>query len=121
MSRLLLVLPVARVITFRKAMGKKIREKLDTLKPKISLRVAKQWPDEKILRRFGRLGKSLLLILHKSQRNLLCMGGYQTAYLKGSLSCRIYGSQYESQPNDIMRLQKLNDDLPQGKILMCLP
>ena len=75
LSRLLADFTRGESDALRKAMGKKLRDKLDHMKPKFIEGGRKNGHDPKYLRRFGRTGKSLLL-MHSINLMLLVIHGW---------------------------------------------
>jgi DNA polymerase III, alpha subunit len=74
LSRLLADFTRGESDALRKAMGKKLRDKLDHMKPKFIEGGRKNGQHRKYLKRFGRTGKSLRLTLSISHTLLVTHG-----------------------------------------------
>jgi len=108
--------------TLRKAMGKKIKEKLMELKPKfISGGIANGY-DETILKKIWKdWEKFASYAFNKSHSTCYAWVGYQTAYLKTHYRAEFMAANMSRNLNDIVEITKLMDDCRRARISVLGP
>ena len=98
LSRLLADFTRGESDALRKAMGKKLRDKLDHMKPKFIEGGKKNGHDLRCWRKSGPTGKSLhRMRFNKSHATLLLVGSLSDSIPEGQLSVRVHGSYDESE------------------------
>ncbi|MBO4656774.1 MAG: DNA polymerase III subunit alpha [Bacteroidales bacterium] len=103
--------------TLRKAMGKKIKEKLDALKPKFINGGIANGYDEAILKKiWADWEKFASYAFNKSHSTCYAWVGYQTAWLKANYRAEFMAANMSRNLNDIEELTKLMDDCRRAKI-----
>ncbi len=103
--------------TLRKAMGKKIKEKLDALKPKFINGGIANGYDETILKKiWADWEKFASYAFNKSHSTCYAWVGYQTAYLKANYRAEFMAANMSRNLNDIEEITKLMDDCRRAKI-----
>ena len=111
LSRLLADFTRGESDALRKAMGKKLRDKLDHMKAEIHFRRTKERPrPESARENLGRLGKVCILCLQQVTCHLLFVGGLSDGFPQGQLSGRIHGGGHESKLANITDITKLMDE-----------
>ncbi len=104
LSRLLADFTRGESDALRKAMGKKLRDKLDHMKPKFISGGQKNGHDPKVLEKIlGRLGKVCVLCLQQVTCHLLFVGGLSDGFPQGQLSGRIHGGGHEPKFGEYYR------------------
>ena len=99
LSRLLANFTRGESDALRKAMGKKLRDKLDHMKPKFIEGGQKNGHDPKVAGKdLGGLGEIRLVCLQQVTRHLLLVGGLSDRLPQSQLSGRIHGSRDEPKP-----------------------
>jgi DNA polymerase-3 subunit alpha len=108
--------------TLRKAMGKKIKEKLDQLRPKFIKGGIANGYDEAILKKIWKdWEKFASYAFNKSHSTCYAWVGYQTAYLKTHYRAEFMAANMSRNLNDIEEITKLMDDCRRAKIAVLGP
>mgnify|MGYP000323280723 FL=1 len=98
LSRLLADFTRGESDALRKAMGKKLRDKLDHMKPKFISGGQKNGHDPKVLEKiWADWEKFASYAFNKSHATCYSWVAYQTAYLKSQLSGRVHGGYHEPE------------------------
>ena len=117
LSRLLAGFTRGESDNLRKAMGKKIREKLDKLKPKFIEGGKANGHDEKILEKiWADWEKFASYAFNKSHATCYAWVGYQTAYLKAHYRAEFMAANMSRNLNDIDEITKLMNDCRKANI-----
>ena len=108
--------------TLRKAMGKKIKEKLDALKPKfINGGIANGYAEETLKKIWKDWEKFASYAFNKSHSTCYAWVGYQTAYLKTHYRAEFMAANMSRNLNDIEEITKLMDDCRRARISVLGP
>ena len=97
LSRLLANFTRGQSDGLRKAMGKKLKDKLAELKP---LFINGENPTDmtkKCLKRYGAIGKIRVVCIQQEPCHLLQLGGVSNSLFESQLSGRVYGSRVEPE------------------------
>ena len=103
--------------TLRKAMGKKIKEKLDALKPKfINGGIANGYEEATLKKIWADWEKFASYAFNKSHSTCYAWVGYQTAYLKANYRAEFMAANMSRNLSDIEEITKLMDDCRRARI-----
>ena len=100
LSRLLANFTRGESDTLRKAMGKKLKDKLDHLKPKFIEGGRKNGHDPKGLEKIWGLGEIRLLRVQQVARHVLLVGGLPDGLPQGQLPFGVHGCRVEPKPHE---------------------
>ena len=111
LSRLLAGFTRGESDTLRKAMGKKLRDKLDHLKPKFIEGGKKNGHDPKVLEKiWGEWEKFASYAFNKSHATCYSWVAYQTAYLKANYPSQYMAADLSRNLSNITEITKLMDE-----------
>lgn len=111
LSRLLANFTRGESDTLRKAMGKKLKDKLDALKPKFINGGTANGHDPKILEKiWGDWEKFASYAFNKSHATCYSWVAYQTAYLKAHYRAEFMAANLTNSTNDIKKITAFIDD-----------
>lgn len=122
LSRLLANFTRGESDTLRKAMGKKLRDKLDHMKPDFISRGMKNGHDPKVLEKiWGDWEKFASYAFNKSHATCYSWVAYQTAYLKAHYPAEFMAANLTRNKDDITEVSKFMDECSKMKIKVLEP